>query len=36
MGENDFRFEEVDYTNVMNFHIKNKKVASIQIYSLID
>ena len=35
-GENDFRFEEVDYTNVMNFHIKNKKVASIQIYSLID
>nr|WP_314463146.1 hypothetical protein [uncultured Clostridium sp.] len=35
-GEDDFRFEEVDYTNVMNFHIKNRKVASIQIYSLID
>lgn len=34
--EDDFRFEEVDYTNVMNFHIKNRKVASIQIYSLID
>lgn len=34
--EDDFRFEEEDYTNVMNFHIKNKKVASIQIYSLID
>ena len=35
-GEDDFRIEEKDYTNVMNFHIKNKKVASIQIYSLID
>nr|WP_288828776.1 hypothetical protein [uncultured Clostridium sp.] len=35
-GEDDFRIEENDYTNVMNFHIKNKKVASIQIYSLID
>ena len=34
--EDDFRFEEEDYANVMNFHIKNKKVASIQIYSLID
>ena len=34
--EDDFRFEEEDYTNVMNFHIKNKKVSSIQIYSLID
>ncbi|MDW2800756.1 hypothetical protein RZO55_24605 [Clostridium boliviensis] len=35
-GEDDFRFEEKDYTNVMNFHIKNRKVVSIQIYSLID
>ena len=35
-GEDDFRYEEEDYTNVMNFHIKNRKVASIQIYSLID
>jgi len=34
--EDDFRFEEEDYANVMNFHIMNKKVASIQIYSLID
>ena len=34
--EDDFRFEEEDYANVMNFHIKNKKVSSIQIYSLID
>lgn len=35
-AEDDFRFEEEDYTNVMNFHVKNRKVASIQIYSLID
>lgn len=34
--EDDFRFEEEDYANVMNFHIKYKKVSSIQIYSLID
>jgi hypothetical protein len=34
--EDDFRYEPVNYVDVMNFHIKDKKVESIQIYSLID
>ena len=34
--EDDFRYEPVDYVNVMSFHIKDKKVESILIYSLID
>lgn len=34
--EDDFRYEPVDYVDVMNFHIKDKKVESILIYSLID
>lgn len=34
--EDDFRYEPDSYVDVMNFHIKDKKVESIQIYSLID
>lgn len=34
--EDDFRYEPASYVDVMNFHIKDKKVESIQIYSLID
>lgn len=34
--EDDFRYEPANYVDVMNFHIKDKKVESIQIYSLID
>ena len=34
--EDDFRYEPVNYVDVMSFHIKDKKVESIQIYSLID
>jgi hypothetical protein len=35
-GEDDFRYEPVNYVDVMNFHIKNKKVESILIYTLLD
>lgn len=34
--EDDYRYEPANYVDVMNFHIKDKKVESIQIYSLID
>ena len=34
--KDDFRYEPVNYVNVMSFHIKNKKVESIQIQSLLD
>lgn len=34
--EDDFRYEPVNYVDVMSFHIKDKKVASILIYSLLD
>ncbi|WMJ89125.1 hypothetical protein [Anaerocolumna sp. MB42-C2] len=34
--EDDFRYEPVNYVDVMSFHIKDKKVESILIYSLID
>lgn len=34
--EDDYRYEPANYVDVMNFHIKDKKVDSIQIYSLID
>lgn len=34
--EDDFRYEPVNYVDVMSFHIKDKKVDSILIYSLID
>ena len=35
-AEDDFRYEPIDYVNVMNFHIKDKKVESILIYKLLD
>ncbi len=35
-GEDDFRYEPVDYVDVMSFHIKDKKVESILIYKLMD
>lgn len=34
--ENDFRYEPVNYTEVMNFYIKDKKIESILIYMLLD
>ncbi|WJH29256.1 hypothetical protein N6H13_00095 [Paenibacillus sp. CC-CFT742] len=34
--EDDFRYEPSNYVDVMSFHIKNAKVESIQIYSLLD
>jgi hypothetical protein len=34
--EDDFRYEPANYVDVMKFHIKDKKVESIQIYTLID
>ncbi|MEW9122412.1 MAG: hypothetical protein AB2421_06840 [Thermotaleaceae bacterium] len=34
--EDDFRYEPIDYVNVMNFHIKDKKVESILIFTLLD
>nr|WP_024837522.1 hypothetical protein [Clostridium sp. 12(A)] len=34
--EDDFRYEPANYVDVMNFHIKDRKVESIQIYTLID
>jgi len=34
--EDDFRYEPVNYVDVMTFHIKDKKVESIQIYTLLD
>lgn len=34
--EDDFRYEPVNYVDVMSFHIKDKKVESILIYSLFD
>ncbi|MDF3002268.1 MAG: hypothetical protein K0Q48_2387 [Bacillota bacterium] len=34
--EDDFRYEPVNYVDVMTFHIKDKKVESIQIYTMID
>ncbi len=34
--EDDYRYEPANYVDVMNFHIKDKKVESIQIFSLID
>ncbi|UOK61215.1 hypothetical protein MT997_21900 [Paenibacillus sp. OVF10] len=34
--EDDFRYEPSNYVDVMSFHIKDAKVESIQIYSLLD
>ncbi|QOX61925.1 hypothetical protein FRZ06_00425 [Anoxybacterium hadale] len=34
--EDDFRYEPVNYVDVMTFQIKNKKVESIRIYTMID
>lgn len=34
--EDDFRYEPVNYVDVMNFHIKDKKIESILIYTLLD
>lgn len=34
--EEEFRYEPSNYVDVMSFHIKNAKVESIQIYSLLD
>lgn len=34
--EDDFRYEPVNYVDVISFHIKEKKVESILIYSLLD
>lgn len=34
--EDDFRYEPVNYVDVMSFHIKDKKIESILIYKLID
>ncbi|WP_339264722.1 hypothetical protein NYE54_16965 [Paenibacillus sp. FSL K6-1330] len=34
--EDDYRYEPSNYVDVMSFHIKNAKVESIQIYSLLD
>lgn len=34
--EDDFRYEPVNYVDVMNFRIKDKKVESILIYTLLD
>ncbi len=34
--EDDFRYEPVNYVDVMSFHIKDKKIESIQIYTLLD
>ena len=34
--EDDFRYEPANYVDVMKFHIKDRKVESIQIYTLID
>lgn len=35
-AEDDFRYEPVNYVDVMNFHIKDKKVEGILIYTLLD
>jgi len=34
--EIDFRYEPVNYAEVMNFHIKDKKIEGILIYKLLD
>lgn len=34
--EDDFRYEPVNYVDVMTFHIKDKKVESISIFTLLD
>jgi len=34
--EDDFRYEPVNYVEVMNFHVKDKKIESILIYMLLD
>jgi hypothetical protein len=34
--EDDYRYEPANYWDVMNFHIKDKKIESIQMYTLID
>jgi hypothetical protein len=34
--EDDFRYEPVNYVDVMSFHVKDRKIESIQIYTLID
>ncbi len=34
--EDDFRYEPVNYVDVMNFHIKNNKIENILIYKLLD
>ncbi|MCK6073365.1 hypothetical protein KZX70_00765 [Paenibacillus silvae] len=34
--EDDFRYEPSNYVDVMSFHIKDAKVESIQIYTLLD
>ena len=35
-AEDDFRYEPANYVDVMSFHIKNKKIESILIYTLLD
>lgn len=35
-GEDDFRYEPVNYVDAMICHIKDKKVSSIYIYTLLD
>ncbi|WP_338552465.1 hypothetical protein [Paenibacillus sp. KS-LC4] len=34
--EDDYRYSPVNYVDVMNFHIVDKKVASIHIFALLD
>lgn len=34
--EDDFRYEPANYVDVMTFHIKDAKVESIQMYTLLD
>ncbi len=35
-AEDDFRYEPIDYSSVINFHIKDKKVESIIMFQLLD
>ena len=35
-AEDDFRYEPIDYSSVINFHIKDKKVESIIMFRLLD
>ncbi len=34
--EDDYRYEPVNYVDVLSFHIKDKKIESILIYSMVD